>query len=544
MSDDSSSGEINKEYENFFYEYRHASGKNYYYNIGSHETTWFYPENGIILHPKTKRIINQKAETPVTGAKPPKEEPVKESHHSHDSQATQEKSKAETEPKTKTETQSISNFFIPDHLKEDSENTERTADKLCDSIFQKSKKGVPTNSFKFQDTPITASLLDLSNSADKKASKTAYPLFKSILKNTNLRESKECTGTNESIVEIIEKSAQCEPNGINSPFLSWNKPFGDGDNYHFNLVDEVYAQLIKQTNECPPNHLLKNLELLNIIINCFQPSQKIQQTLLCHLARLANSFSENDERLKEYSIWCYIQLFNQIHGALPILNSTASEPYRYITPSYIESLSKEIDRDTRVFDISLIEIMFHQRKTHPNCPVPYIMHQFCEILFELGCENVTGIFRIPGNLTKIEEYIQIINNGDVEFLKKEKIEDVASLFKLWIRRIAGAIINKPLTEELVNLKGQDSFLEFVNRFDEANKRFLMYLVGFLKRLSLSSSKTNMDVNNLAMVFGPNIAFPADDSDPMANGKISSKGQTLLATLMNNYDVSSVYPYTE
>ena len=57
------------------------------------------------MHPKTKRIINQKTETPATDAKPPQEEPVKESRHSGDSKATQEKPKEETEPKTKTETQ-------------------------------------------------------------------------------------------------------------------------------------------------------------------------------------------------------------------------------------------------------------------------------------------------------------------------------------------------------------------------------------------------------------------------------------------------------
>lgn len=566
--------ETNSNYQNFYYIYKHKSGKNYFCNVATNETFWILPKDAIVVDPDSKQLVdinkfNQTSKESSYEKNPPppfkkRSATDKKAEISEDtnilvtcSRNSVRKIKTTGDQKPKQCTLPSTKFFIPDHLEEDSSLslTQFNLPKLFDRIFMKYKKASLQNSNDFQSKPINVSLLDLSSSDDKKDIKNAYPLFKSILKYIGVRDSKKCEGSPSSIIQIVEKSAVHNTTTSNSPNELRVSPFTHLDSsthFKYNLVDEVYVQLMKETTNCSPKIMVKGLELINYIVCCFIPSDpSIGRAMLSHLAHIATSISERNKEeqsvdmvIRELSIWCYIQLFDRLHFTSSLSDDVAPSPaeqFQFITSQFIQEIPKQINCVHKVFDVSLNELMFYQHATYPLVPIPYIIHVFTEILFSLQCEKCVGIFRIPGNLTKIEEFISRINNGETDFLKNEDVADVSSLFKLWIRRIKGAIVNSDMTEELMNLKTQDEFLEFTKKLDDVNRRTLMYLVGFLRKLSQSSHITNMDVDNLAMVFGPNIVFIPGD-DPLLHQKISGKSHRFLVALINKWDVSSIYPF--
>ncbi|OHS94035.1 RhoGAP domain containing protein [Tritrichomonas foetus] len=479
----------------FYYVYKHASGKHFYYNPVSETTTWILPKGSIVIDPDSKEVVQQKSASPnwQKGIKmsPERNRTIISVLHPR---------------KVKTSVMAIRNmakstlpatkYYIPDSLSDDI--AKNKIEPLFNEIFL-SNKGRPLNTFVFQDAPIQRSLLP----HDKNTEKAAYALFKSILKYTGVRDSKECVGTVNSIIDMIQK--------------------GDSG-----LVDEIFVQLIKQSNECPGKYLKKTLNLILVVVCTYLPSEKIRSVMLSHLARLSK-----DEKVKELAIWCYIKFQNLINVGISIEKEK-------ITPVYLKSIPDLIKQKNKRFDVSLADIMFYQHDEYPFCPIPYVMHQIAETLIQKDCETHQGIFRLPGDLRKVDKFIDQINQGSLDFLSSEKVDDLASLFKLWVRQLSGSIVNAQLTTELLNIKGADNFLKFVNKLEPLNRNVLMYLVGFLKRLSLSSQITMMDVSNLAMVFGPNIVYSVN-SDPIYQTKLSSHSSSFLNALINKWDVSSIYP---
>lgn len=90
------------------------------------------------------------------------------------------------------------------------------------------------------------------------------------------------------------------------------------------LKDELFAQLYKQTNNCPefkyplnPNSeiLLRGLKLLFLALKSFAPSKEMSNTLLSHLASIVNlesakcskcNFATSDNS----ALCCYLLLEN------------------------------------------------------------------------------------------------------------------------------------------------------------------------------------------------------------------------------------------
>ena len=474
-----------KEEKKYFYFYKHESGKLYFYNPITDQTTWLLPKNGIMVDPESRKVISKKRELEESNSQkgfPPIQM----------GRGKRFKTMIEV-PKTK-----VSKYFLPDSLEEDSEKNELS--KLFDKIFAGSK-GKKANSYTFQDSGISKSLLE----QDKNNEKNAVMIFKNILKYTKVKDSKECEGKPIEIYEIANKGGA-------------------------QLINELFAQLLKQTNECPKKFLKANLDLLIIFINVFTPSHDIGETILSHLARIFKKYE--DENIKEFSLWCYIRSKSRIYCGL----SNESEA---ITDKYLEKIPKQIQNSKKAFGISIEEIMFLQHKDYPMLQVPYVMHSLCEKLFENGCERHQGIFRLPGNMKTVNSYIELVNNGDYSFLNDGTINDIGSLFKLWIRQLTSAVINEKITDEILTTKGIDNYMVLINKLSTSHRNVLMYLVGFLKRLSLSSQITMMDAPNLAMVFGPNIVVSSDNV--LQQSKISTHSTTFLKELINKWDVSSLYP---
>lgn len=335
--------------------------------------------------------------------------------------------------------------------------------------------------------------------------KLAALIYKSILKYTKVRPSKSAAGTAESLVEIVQHSPE--------------------------LINEVYAILVIQMTNAPQESLVRALTLFLIMSTIFYPNPKLSPYLLAFIGKLA---LWNGAEFAEMAQLCYIRLKARIQSGKSMLDEK-------INDKLIKNIPKQLNEHPLQFGASIYEIMWIQHRTQPKLPIPKILHLMCESLFQKNAQNVEGIFRLPGNLTNVQKLIQNANDGK-EYIEGTTIHDMGSFLKQWFRDIPGALLTNEELGRVISTKGSEAHIEIAESLPEPIKNVLKYLCGFLRKLAESKDVTKMDNANLAMVFGPNIIIMSDNVQDTP--KITSSSQQFLTSLINDWDVSSIYPLDE
>lgn len=129
------------------------------------------------------------------------------------------------------------------------------------------------------------------------------------------------------------------------------------------------------------------------------------------------------------------------------------------------------------------------------------------------------------------------NEGNDTFLN-DKLNDVASLLKSWVRNLADPLVPFALVSNLMKLKDKD-YIGFVKSLPNIHNVTLGYLIGFLQQMAKAEKTTKMDSRNLAIMFGPNVV---QSKEILIFGKqISELGINFVSYLIANWDVSSIYP---
>ena len=342
----------------------------------------------------------------------------------------------------------------------------------------------------FTNDPIPSPLLKfLPNSLQKPAVK----MFKLILEYTQ-------KGNKQAAVEIVE-------------IISKDKE----------LIDEAYFQVMKQTSGAPDvNVLIKTWHIFLIVSTIFPSSPGCQIWIKSHIAR--SMYHENID-VKTYARFTFIRFSARCSVG------TQKED---VTPEYILSIPQHPFTSITVFGCSLYEIMWSQRRSVPNCPIPYILVQMIHKLIEKDCFHREGIFRLPGNMRKVNEMAENANLGE-DALSKASIDDIASLMKKWFRELCDMVVPNQFSEYVGLAVKEGKCIEFASALPPVNSMTLAYLIGFLQELSKYQEFTKMGIENLAMVFSPNIVSPD------VNGQASAQnGQTFLHELIDHWDVSSIY----
>ena len=122
-----------------------------------------------------------------------------------------------------------------------------------------------------------------------------------------------------------------------------------------------------------------------------------------------------------------------------------------------------------------------------------------------------------------------------DVLTDAALDDIASLMKKWFREMTDLVIPNQFSDFLTFSIKDGKCIQFAAALPPVNSMTLAYLVGFLQELATHESETKMGINNLSMVFAPNIVQP-NDQQPTA-----LIGQQLLIELIQHWDVSSIYP---
>ncbi|KAH0791726.1 RhoGAP domain containing protein [Histomonas meleagridis] len=292
------------------------------------------------------------------------------------------------------------------------------------------------------------------------------------------------------------------------------------------LIDEVYFQIMKQTQGNTSQDCLIATYNLFLIIATIFPSTLNSETWIKSF--LSQRMNYPDPKISATVKFTYIRftercsIGKQLDGML--LQNITEIPLHVYT-------------SRKVFGVSLYEIMWNQRKIDPNCPIPLVLYEMIKKLLELNCESHVGIFRITGSGKEVDQMICRANEGVESFLN-DKVDDIASLLKSWVRDLAEPLIPYTLVSKLMKLKDKE-YISFVKTLPKLHVVTLGYLVGFLQQMAKNEKVTKMDKKNLAIVFGPNIV---QSKEILIYGKqIADLGINFIAYLIDKWDVSQYYP---
>jgi hypothetical protein len=87
-------------------------------------------------------------------------------------------------------------------------------------------------------------------------------------------------------------------------------------------------------------------------------------------------------------------------------------------------------------------------------------------------------------------------------------------------------------------------LRFADRLPDIPRLTLMYLIGFLRRVSLAVEFTKMTPHNLAICFAPNVVDMSGIYDTYKAGRVADAAKQFLVKLIEEWDTGEVYPPTE
>lgn len=153
--------------------------------------------------------------------------------------------------------------------------------------------------------------------------------------------------------------------------------------------------------------------------------------------------------------------------------------------------------------------------------IPLIVELCVGIVEARGLESV-GVYRVPGNSVAVNALTDSLNRGFDGLNQSDPrwndVNVISSLMKSFFRKLPdplvtselyGALIEASKTElEQVRLNG---IKRLVDELPEPHYSTLRYLIGHLSRVAAKSHINKMEARNLAIVFGPTLIRPGDDS---------------------------------
>jgi len=175
---------------------------------------------------------------------------------------------------------------------------------------------------------------------------------------------------------------------------------------------------------------------------------------------------------------------------------------------------KEI-KYTPTFGISLDALAVRDNKY-----IPTILEYLVTLLEEKGAIKEEGIFRISGvkyEIEKLKESIEDDPNVNLRVLpESQDINNIADLLKLWLRSLPQPLFPISIYNDIIDVTSlmsiEDKIIAIqstINNVSVVHKNCIVYLMGFLNKISLNVSVNKMGPVNLATVIGPNIIFVED-----------------------------------
>ena len=354
--------------------------------------------------------------------------------------------------------------------------------------------GGKESEFKWSDKPLKDPLVQ---TIKGKEAKIAIKNFQLVQKLTGVPSAKTVKGDICTLVHTLKES----------PFL----------------VDEVYMDLWKQTIKAADDKLDMGLKTFLVLATLFVPGKPFRRPLLRHIAKLAKNY--------DVAKFVFVRLDAICREQKPICDCKDDTSVKAI-PSHPQQSKFN-------FGVSLWEIFNHQRISCGKMPIPMCMYKMLARIQALNGFDHVGIFRLPGNMKRIDDVLIPNANSERElFSEQDDVDTIASLVKRWLRDIPGKIIHEEDVPRLMDVGSVDKAIQFAESLEYPSKNVLMYLIGYLRDCASHENENKMTQKNIAMVFGPNIVAENDSVNAM---EVQQKIQFFLQALLEKWDTSSLYP---
>ncbi|KAJ3426399.1 rho gtpase activation protein [Anaeramoeba flamelloides] len=372
---------------------------------------------------------------------------------------------------------------------------------FAEKHFQTAKKGrfnkkrIPLDKrMNYQNTPISTSLLRLPKAIH---CKTAIKLFKNLLVYMGEISARNATDL-KAISGILST-------GVKTP----------------ELRDEIYIQVIKQTTNNPNKESeIKAWCALSLLAHSFIPTRNLHNFVKEYCNKNTSSKNEQIQQFAKY--------------ITRILRST-SEKSTFLLPSppLIKSIMDQPFLPV-VYGISLDELLENEKKEGSTTPIPKVLPYLYENIEKNGGFQTQGIFRVPGNSTRVKSSKVEINNGT--FNNRIKSPSVyASLLKLFFREMDPPIIPYERYPNFVsNNKDWKNLQMQINRLPKNNLYSFASLIQFCQKLTQPENVkvTQMNIDNVAMVFAPNLLRKPDLGGQIITSADTAAKLTLILILKN------------
>ena len=288
-------------------------------------------------------------------------------------------------------------------------------------------------------------------------------------------------------------------------------------------INEAYVQVIKLLTNTPSVEIQYQMwKLMLVLTTLFLASGRVSDLVKQFLSKAA--FSSDKEEAKRAQL-CYLRYYSNSYRGGSVENLPDA--------TVLQKIPDQITSCTKVIGITLLELMWRQKQDKPKLSIPFFLLEMCKVIIDKGGLKSPDTFTVSGNKKGIDDLVSKIDIGDSECLQASNLHDLAYVFKWWLRLLPIPVV----PSESVTMT---NVVEAAERIPGPNKETLAYIVGFLKEyIQEQPDRRTM----LCMMFGSSLVR-LESSDPIMVKEMSDLSRDFLETLIDNWDVSWIYPSGE
>jgi len=160
--------------------------------------------------------------------------------------------------------------------------------------------------------------------------------------------------------------------------------------------------------------------------------------------------------------------------------------------------------------------------------IPKIVEECIKEIEKRGVET-EGIYRLSGNTAVVNRLKAMYNRGEPISFDEDDIDlpVLASLIKLYFRELKDTLIPTRMYDSFMDALRNDNHDEklyqlsdLIHQLPQVNYDVLSFLMKHLKHVSEHSDQNKMEINNLAIVFGPTLIARSTDKDAVSTTLIA------------------------
>ncbi|KAJ3413683.1 Protein fam13a [Chytridiales sp. JEL 0842] len=167
---------------------------------------------------------------------------------------------------------------------------------------------------------------------------------------------------------------------------------------------------------------------------------------------------------------------------------------------------RNADASTRNLSASNGSLKERELTTVENVPV--ILQQFVHYLESPEALSTEGIFRLAGSMRLIKELreeIEKANAMEINRFESDTIIAVAGLLKQFLRDVSDGLVPKKYFQGLIDAGSSvPKIRDVINSMTPIHRSSLEYLLRFLLKVASHSHENKMGIQNLVIVFAPNV----------------------------------------